>query len=381
MFPTKIFRPLLPHKLEVKPKMKFLLTLVVLALSATATLADTVVLKNGDHLTGTITTVNSKQVTLKTDAAGDINIKWSAIQQLTSDTPLYVAMPENKTITGTVTLEGTDLVVHTATSGDVRVPIAQLTIVRTTEEQQAYEKSLHPGLTDDWTIGASLGFALARGNSSTTNLNTGATANRKTLSDEIKLAVSSIYARSGTSTSGTPGGVTASAVLAAAAYDRDISKRLFAFASADFTHDALQDLVLRQIYSAGLGWHTIKRPNTTLDAIFGVNYTRESYSSSATAIAPALNIDRNLPGLTIGEAFTHKFSSNTGVTEAFNFYPDLSDISQYRLALDSAIVTKIKKWLGWQATLSDRYVTNPPIPGTKSNDVILSTGLAVTFGH
>lgn len=361
--------------------MKLLLALVVLVLSATATFADTVVLKNGDHLTGTVTTVNSQQVTLKTEAAGDINIKWSAIQQLTSDTPLYVATPENKTISGTITLKDTDLVVHTATSGDVRVPVAQLTVVRTTQEQQAYEKSLHPGLTDDWTIGANVGFALARGNSDTTNLNTGATADRKTLSDEIKLAVSSIYARSGTSTSGSPGGVTASAVLAAAAYDKDISKRLFLFASADFTHDALQDLVLRQIYSGGLGFHVIKRTNTTLDALLGANYTRESYNSSATAITPALNINRNLPGLTAGEAFTHKFSSNTGVTEAFTFYPDLSDVTQYRFAFDSVIVTKIKKWLGWQASLSDRYVTNPPIPGTKSNDVILSTGLNVTFGH
>ena len=41
----------------------------------------------------------------------------------------------------------------------------------------------------------------------------------------------------------------------------------------------------------------------------------------------------------------------------------------------------LSKWLGWQTTLSDRYVTNPPIPGTKANDVILSTGLNVAFNH
>lgn len=364
----------------MKPLLSLTLLMTV-ALGATTIFADTVVLKNGDRLTGTITTVNGQQVTLKTDAAGDINIKWSAIQQLTSDSLLYVQTPEKQTVSGTVTFESTDLVVHTAASGDVRIPLEQLTIVRTAQDQQAYEKSLHPSLADNWTIGANVGFALARGNSDTTNLNTGLTANRKTLSDEIKLAVSSIYARSGTSTSGSPGGVTASEILGAAAYNRDLTKRLFVFASGDFTHDALQDLVLRSIYSAGLGWHTIKRPNTTLDALLGLNYTRESYSSSATAITPTLNINRNLPGITAGEAFMHKFSSNTAVTEAFNFYPDLSDVAQYRFALDSAVVTKIKKWLGWRASLRDRYVTNPPIPGTKSNDVILSTGLTVTFGH
>jgi hypothetical protein len=59
----------------------------------------------------------------------------------------------------------------------------------------------------------------------------------------------------------------------------------------------------------------------------------------------------------------------------------LSDINQYRFAVDFASVTKINKWLAWQFTLTDRYVTDPPIVGTKPNDIILSTGINVTFAH
>ena len=44
-------------------------------------------------------------------------------------------------------------------------------------------------------------------------------------------------------------------------------------------------------------------------------------------------------------------------------------------------MTQIKKWLGWQMALSDRYVTDPPIAGTKSNDMIFSTGINVSFAH
>jgi hypothetical protein len=73
--------------------------------------------------------------------------------------------------------------------------------------------------------------------------------------------------------------------------------------------------------------------------------------------------------------------ANTLLTEDFSFYPDLSDFSQYRFSLDAGVVTKINKWLGWQTSLSDRYVTDPPIPGTKSNDFILSTGLNIAFSH
>lgn len=361
----------------------YLFAILLASLFATQSLlADSLTLKNGDHLTGTITAMDRQEVTLKTAAAGEIKIKWSAVQTLSSDEPLYVAAPKKQTIRGTVALEGSDLVVHTATAGDVRVPIDQITTVRGESAQQAYEKSLHPSLLNDWAGRVDIGFALARGNSNTTNLNTALTADRQTVSDEIRVALSSVYSTSGTSTSGAPGGVTANAILGSAAYRRNIGSDLFAFVRGDFTHDALQDLTLRGIYTGGIGWHAINTPNTILDVLFGANYTRESYSGTPPAPVPtAVNIDRNLPGITAGENFMHKFSANTTFTESFDFYPDLSDLSQYRFALDAAVVTKIHRWLGWQASLSDRYVTNPPIPGTKSNDVILSTGLSISFPH
>ena len=209
-------------------------------------------------------------------------------------------------------------------------------------------------------------------------------ADRKTLADEIKVYTSSIYTTNGatTTSAGAPAGVTADAILAGVRYNRNFNQKLFVFGSGDFTHDALQDLNLRSIYTGGFGWHAINRPSTTFDVLAGVNYTRESYSGGATVAAPnGTNVGRNLPGLTAGEVFMHKFSGSTTFTENLEFYPDLSDINQYRFSLDSGLVTKINKWLGWQTTFSDRYVTDPPIFGTKSNDVILSTGLNIAFGH
>lgn len=92
----------------------------------------------------------------------------SAITELTSPKPLYVVTPDKKTVNGNVTVEGSNLVVHTANASDVRVPMTQNTIVRSADAQQAYEKTLHPRLIDDWQGGVNVGFALARGNSDTT---------------------------------------------------------------------------------------------------------------------------------------------------------------------------------------------------------------------
>lgn len=82
----------------------------------------------------------------------------------------------------------------------------------------------------------------------------------------------------------------------------------------------------------------------------------------------------------MGEDFARKLGGTTSFTEHFYFYPDLSDTSQYRFSLDAGLVTQINKWLGWQAAVSDRYITNPPILGTKSNDVVLTAGINLAFG-
>lgn len=343
---------------------------VTLAL-ASAAAADTVVLKNGDHLTGTVDVSDGKNITLKTDYAGSIQIKWPSVSQVTTDKPLYVMTPDKRTVSGTVTTEGADLVVHTATAGTVQVPMEKVTVVRSSDAETAYEKSLHPNLIEGWKGGVNLGFALARGNSATTNLTTGFTADRKTLNDEITMYETSLY----TSNDQPGGGTTANSIVGGIKYDRNFTKLVFGFVSADYTHDELQDLNVRQIYSGGLGLHLINTPMTTFDVLAGANYTRETYSAMATSV------DRNLAGVTLGENFMHKFGKSTTVTEVFYFYPDLSNTGQYRFSLDAASVTKINSWLGWQMAVSDRYVTNPPIVGTKSNDVIFSTGLNVSFTH
>jgi putative salt-induced outer membrane protein len=338
---------------------------------ASAASADTVVLKNGDHLTGTIEVSDGHDVTLKTDYAGEIKIQWASVTQVTTDKPLYVVTPDKKTVSGTVTTDGTTLVVHTTSAGGVQVPMEKVTVVRSSDAETAYEKTLHPGLIEGWKGGVNLGFALARGNSATTNLTTGFTADRKTLNDEITMYETSLY----TSNDQPGGGTTANSIVGGIKYDRNFTKLVFGFVSADFTHDELQDLNVRQIYSAGLGLHVINTPNTTFDVLAGGNYTRETYSAGAT------QVDRNLAGVTLGELFMHKFGKSTTVNEVFYFYPDLSNTGEYRFSLDAASVTKINSWLGWQMSVSDRYVTNPPIVGTKSNDVIFSTGINVSFTH
>ena len=347
-----------------------------LGLLAATAQADTVMLKGGDHITGTITGADKSTVTVKTQFAGNIKVNWSSVQEITGDSTLFVLTPANETVSGPITIEGTDLVVHTKANGDIHVPLAKLSVVRSPDAQAAYEKSLHPSLLDNWKAQGNAGFALARGNSQTTNLNFGFNTARKTLNDQISAKAALVYS----SNDGTLG-VTANEVLGEARYNKNAyDDALFWFVDGSFTHNALQGLDLQSIYTGGLGWHAIHSSSTTFDILTGLNYTRQSYGMVQGSTIPTPNVNRNLLGATASEDFKHEFTPTTTFSEDFNIYPDLSNVGQYTFAFDSALDMKINGWLGWQVSFNDRYVSNPPIAGTKSNDVLFSTGITASFG-
>jgi len=56
----------------------------------------------------------------------------------------------------------------------------------------------------------------------------------------------------------------------------------------------------------------------------------------------------------------------------------LTNTGEYRGTFSFGTVTKINSWLGWQNAFEDIYVTNPP-PGTRQNDILLTTGFNFSF--
>ena len=356
----------------------FLLLLVLLL--AIPALADQVVLKNGDRLTGSITKSDGKQLVIKTDYAGDVTVKFDAIQSLTSAGDLNVTLG-GKTVVGPVTTSGEDVVVATKTAGPVEAPKASVTLVRSPAEQAAYEKSLHPGWSEGWAGGLNLGFAVTRGNSETKNLDIAFNAARTGFHDKLILYTNSVYATNDLPTASPH--TTANSTGGGARYDHDFSPRAFGFGNGDFLSNSLQDLSLRSTLGGGIGMHAIKNAVTTLDLLAGLNYTHESYSDvpiPPPATTGTYSYSNSLAGLTLGEAFTHKVGKGTVITQSFFIYPDLSDTSQYRGTFNFGAVTKLNKWLGWQSSFGDIYVSNPP-PTTKKNDLQLATGLNVSFKH
>lgn len=339
----------------------------VLILAASFAFADQVSLKNGDRLSGTVVKSDGKALTLHTDYAGDVSLKWDAVAGIQTGEPLHVQLQNGRSVSGPVTTSDGKLEIATK-SGAIEEPISDVKTLRNESEETTYEKSLHPGLLQGWKSGLNAGFALTRGNSASKNLAIAFTAARQTTNDKLSLYENSVYATN--DATGAVPHTTANTAGGGVAYNHDVTKKVFGFVAADFFADALQGLNLRSVLGGGAGYHAIKSDPTTLDLLAGLNYTHESYTT----------FSRNLAALTLGEELMHQLGKSTVLNEKALIFPDLNSAGDYRATIDFATVTKISKRLGWQNAFSDIYVTNPP-PGKKKNDMVLTTGLNVSFGE
>jgi len=358
----------------------FTLLMAACCLSA---FADQVVLKNGDRLTGTVVKSDDKELVMKTEFAGDVTIQFPAIQEIKSDQPLHVELKDGQKAVGPVSTSDGKMEVATKTSGTVTVPKESVVVIRNDAEQQAFEKSMHPGLLEGWEGGINLGFGLTRGNSATKNLGLAFKAVRTGHRDKLTIYDNIVYA-----TNDAPGATpstSADVKQGGVRYDRDLTSRLFAFVNANFMSDALQGLNIRSVIGGGLGYHLIKGEATTLDILGGANYTHENYTNSFSPLPPppalqTYTVTHNFASAQIGDEFMHKLGQSTVITQSLYYFPNLSQTGEYRTNFNFGTVTKINKWLGWQNSFGDIFVSNPPT-GKRQNDLFYTTGLNFSFTH
>jgi putative salt-induced outer membrane protein len=318
--------------------------------------ADQVTLANGDRITGTIKSSDGSSLVIKTDYAGELTVKWSAIKTVFSEQPLYVMGKDGRAVVGKISAAD-DKIEVASSSGEVTVARDSIKSIRSKSEQD--EVGAWGGYIDS-------GLSLSRGNSDTTNFTLGANAVRATDNSKTTIFATSLYSKSevlGVSTT------TASAINAGLRYDRNLSDRMFAFAFTNFDHDRFQELDLRNVLGGGLGYHAVKTATTTFDLSGGATFNQEYFST----------LTRRSAEIVAGEALDHKLNGAVSLHERLDFYPNVTDLGQYRIVFDTAAITKVAKFLSWQVDVSDRYQSNP-LFGLKGNDLLLTTGIRVTFG-
>jgi hypothetical protein len=138
--------------------------LIALCLCHPHSLADQIVMSNGDRLSGLIVKSDGKELVIKTEFAGEVTVQWAAIT-INSTNALHAAVRDGQTLVGQMKTTQGKVEVETREKGPVVISKDAISSLRNRSEEIAHEKTLHPGLLQGWNGGANVSFALTRGNS------------------------------------------------------------------------------------------------------------------------------------------------------------------------------------------------------------------------
>jgi putative salt-induced outer membrane protein YdiY len=343
------------------------LCVLALLLSSGVVLADEVRLSNGESVTGQVVKMAGGTLTVKSETMGTVNIPWAKVTGLMSETSLVVVFPDNHWATGRVRTVDERLVVADA-DGEESLPLKEVKALRNSVEQLAYERLLSPSWSDLWTGYFDFGLSLARGNAETTTFTTAFVSTRTTNTDKARVYFNQIFSRA---TIEETSKTTAKAVRGGWSYNKSLTSRMFVNLFNDYEFDQFQNLDLRFVLGSGLGYNMVKNNRTKLDLVGGAAYNRESFATPLV---------RNSAEAFWGDDFSHKLNANSSLNQSFRLFHNLTNTGEYRMNFDLGAATSINKWLALQATISDRYLSNP-VPGRQNNDILFTAGIRVSFAR
>lgn len=346
---------------------------------------DTIKLKNGDRVTGTIVKSDEKALVIKTEYAGLVTINWDAIQDIEAAQELNIFSRSGQKIVGTVTSADNKIEVATKDAGKVTLAKADIVTIRDAAEQAAWQKEqdryANPSVLDLWNGSADFGLALTSGNSSTTTLTAGLDLARVTKRDKTTVFYRQISASDRTTK---PSKKIANAKHAGVQYDLKLSNRSYVFGFTNFDFDEFLRLDLRFVAGGGFGYNVVKNEHSTFDLFGGIAYNNETFDTTpaptTTVPKPAYTtLTRNSVEGFVGEEWRYKMNGRTSFFEKATLYPNFSKAGEFRLNFDAGMTTVLRKYLSWNLAFSSRYLSNPPLAGIKKNDTLLSTGIRFTF--
>ena len=324
-------------------------------------------MKNGDRVTGAIVKKDGKTLTIKSEHFGTVTLPWEQIASVKADQKLNVVLPGGQTVQSTIdTKEGKLEVAEKA------VAPADVVAIRNAAEQKTYERLLAPRIRDLWAGTGTIGWAGTRGNAETNTLSLGFTTARITRTDKTTAYFNAVRAsalvenRSAT---------TAQAIRGGWAYNRNVNPRFFFNGFNDYEYDRFQNLDLRFVAGGGAGYIVWKNERSRFDLPAGVAYNHESFDP-----APKPAFSRDSAEAYWGNEFNYKLNSVTSFVQSYRMFNNLTNTGNYRMNFDAGATTKLTKWLTWNISLSDRYLSNP-VPGRKNNDWLYTTGFGFTFAR
>jgi putative salt-induced outer membrane protein YdiY len=238
--------------------------ILLLVLGAPVAIADEIVLANGDRLTGKIVRKESDTLVLNTSYAGDLNIKWSEIRRITTDTPIKVYFQDGGKLIGTLHSEedGSVIITTGETPASAPVPMANLRFINPSAEVSGEGAKV--------TGHINAGLSATSGNTQTTKIYLDTEGIVRTRDDRYTLGARGAHTRD-------RGVETESSWLGHMKYDRFLTKKWYGYANGDFENDRFRDIRLRTTLGLGSGYQIFESDRTNLSLEGGLTYVHTDF--------------------------------------------------------------------------------------------------------
>ncbi|MCD6404285.1 MAG: DUF481 domain-containing protein [Planctomycetes bacterium] len=312
-----------------------LMVLAVVGVAAGAVLADTVVMKNGDRITGKVIKLASGRLTVETAYMGKVEIDFAEVGSIVTEDRVAVKVQDGSLLVGVLGWrQGAQASV---TSGEVvhTIPAGEVT---------AFGPVEGPGPVR-WTGSFEMGISGQSGNSETLRGNAKLAVERKYERFAIEGYACGRYARE-------DGRQSDNQQSAGARTETQVGRRSFWYSSLDLERDEIKDLDLRTAVSFGIGHNWWKEDANYFKTGIGAGFTHESFRDDDDEIYPAAEVtagySRKLNGLLT-------FANDTKVLL------DLNDIDGWRAENDACLSVSLTDNGSWKLKIgvNHEYDSSP----------------------
>ena len=315
--------------------------------------ADTLIMNNGDRITGRLDSISGGKAVFETQYAGRVFVSVDQIDSMLTDDAYTVRLGGDR-LSGTFIEDQGEQALATHT-GIERLTLSDL-------RSAAQSRSQFIPFAPDWSVRLDLSLSLADGNSSTEASNILLEAD---FHDELNSHLLTVLLAREEG----EGLLTKDQLDVDYGYRRFISERWYGAANAEYFQDKLKDIDLRITLGAGIGIQVVDNSLENLATDLAVSAVQEDIggaSSTKPALRLGLDYQRFLFAKTV-ELFHRQsilqllsdekgqvFSSSTGIRYMFSERID----TNFRIDL--------------------AYESNPP-PGNEKTDTTYSLGVGLKF--
>lgn len=324
--------------------MKFIAPSIIAACLAVPLFGGEIVFKNGDKLTGKVTSLADGKLVIESAVAGTITVDMANVSTFSTDDPVEIHLKDGTVLKQPVVTTQTDGAVAT-TQGLIDAQELSLTDM---------EKINPPPVK--WTGSVSAGALITSGNSNTSNVSAAYDAVRRTDQDRISSAGQYLYGRQEDSNGND--NTTTDNWFITGKYDYFLSEKVYWFTALRVERDRIADLDLRVTPSTGLGYQWVESDEMNFFTEAGLAWVYEDYSNAGSNDYFAARLAYH---------FDKKINDKVDFIHNLEYVPSLENINEFNLNTDAGIRVAMTEKLFTDFKFEWRY-DSEPAPGADKND-------------